>query len=111
MAARERSTSQPATFRVLGPLEVISPTGQEIPITQHVHRAALTILLVRAGDVCPRSWLAEAIWRARPRASGQTARRPARYARRWQCSNQGRGARSQARKAGPRPGGYMIETR
>ena len=111
MAARERSTSQPATFRVLGPLEVISGTGQEIPITQHVHRAVLAVMLLRAGDVCPRSWLTEAIWGERPPASGHTALRTAVYGLRQELRDHGLGDRIQTRQAGPRPGGYVIETK
>ena len=111
MAARERSTFQPATFRVLGPLEVISGNGQEIPITQHVHRAALAVMLLRAGDVCPRSWLTEAIWGERPPASGHTALRTAVYGLRQELRDHDLGGRIQTRQAGPRPGGYMIETR
>lgn len=111
MAARERSTNQPATFRVLGPLEVISGTGQEIPITQHVHRAVLAVMLLRAGDVCPRSWLTEAIWGERPPASGHTALRTAVYGLRQELRDHGLGGRIQTRQAGPRPGGYVIETK
>jgi DNA-binding SARP family transcriptional activator len=74
---------------------------------QHAHRAALAALLLRAGQVCPRSWLLAAIWDSCPPASGTTALRTAMYELRRGLGPLG--CRIRTRQSGSRPGGYLIE--
>ena len=77
-----------------------------MPVRQGLHRRLLTVLLLRAGDLCPRAWLCEAIWGERLPASGPDALRTAVRGLRRELG--GRGTHIQTRQAGPVPGGYLI---
>src|SRR5579875_1071430 len=60
---------EPATFRILGPLEVRSAAGGWTGIGASRLRALLAALLLKAGQTVPTSTLAELLWADRPPAS------------------------------------------
>jgi DNA-binding SARP family transcriptional activator len=49
-------------FRILGPLEVIGDDGAPIAVAGARQRAALAVLLLRAGEVVSTDFLIEALW-------------------------------------------------
>lgn len=106
-AEKDHSVRRVIMFRILGPVEVTSAAGEPVPITQQVHRATLAALLLHANQVCPRSWLAAAIWGERSPASGPSALRTAVYGLRRALGTAG--IRIQTRQSGPNAGGYMIQ--
>jgi DNA-binding SARP family transcriptional activator len=53
-------------FRLLGPLEVLAPDGEPLPLGGQKQRAALALLLLRANRVVPTDVLVEALWGERP---------------------------------------------
>ncbi len=105
-AKQDGRVHQVIMFRVLGPLEVTSATGEPVPLTQQVHRAALAALLLHTDQVCLRSWLAAAIWGEHTPVSGASALRTAVYGLRRALGTAGR--HIQTCQSGPNPGGYMI---
>jgi DNA-binding SARP family transcriptional activator len=65
MSPSKKATSLSPKFCILGPLEVRLPAGRRpVTVSQPLHRAVLATLLLRAGEPCPRSWLAAALWGA-----------------------------------------------
>jgi DNA-binding SARP family transcriptional activator len=106
MRVRSGQDQPSLAFRVLGPLEVVS--GQElVAVRRRQHRVLLTVLLLRAGEVCPRSWLSAAIWGKHVPASGPDALRTAVRGLRRDLG--GLAGYVQTRQAGPVPGGYLIQ--
>jgi DNA-binding SARP family transcriptional activator len=104
---RDHTAGNDVIFRILGQVQVTSAGGEPVPLTQQAHRAALAALLLRAGQVCPRSWLLTAIWGTRPPASGTSALRTAMYGLRRELGPLG--SRIRTRQSGPRPGGYLVQ--
>lgn len=49
-------------FLILGPLEIISESGEPVPVPQPVHRAILSVLLFYAGRPCSHAKLIDALW-------------------------------------------------
>jgi len=75
MTASERAHSEALKFCILGTLKVRSGAGRFITIAPPLHRAVLASLLLRAGQSCPRDWLAEAVWGTQvPAKSASTLR-------------------------------------
>ncbi|HVP75976.1 MAG TPA: BTAD domain-containing putative transcriptional regulator [Gaiellaceae bacterium] len=57
-------------FRLLGPLEVMDDDGEPIPLGGTKQRAALAVLLLRAGEVVSTGFLVDALWgEAAPRTA------------------------------------------
>jgi DNA-binding SARP family transcriptional activator len=75
MVTLERASTGSPTFCILGPLVVNPPHGPHITIGPPLHRAVLACLLVRAGQPCPRAWLADAVWGAQAPRSPAAALR------------------------------------
>jgi len=96
----------PALFRILGPLEVTTPSGEPVAVPRRTHRGTLTALLLHAGQFCSRAWLIPTIW-ATPPASGAASLRAAVYGLRRALGDP-LASRVQTRQAGPRAGGYLI---
>lgn len=91
-------------FRVLGPLEVLAGS-EPLPVRQRLHRRLLTVLLLRSGELCLRSWLFAALWGERVPASGSSALRTAVRGLRRELGV----GYVQTDQAGPVPGGYLIQ--
>ena len=53
-------------FLVLGPLAVISGSGEPVPVRQPQHRAILSVLLLYAGRPCSHAKLIDALWGEKP---------------------------------------------
>jgi len=53
-------------FRVLGPLEIVSGSGEPVPIVQPQQRAILSVLLLQAGRPCSHAKLVDALWGEAP---------------------------------------------
>jgi DNA-binding SARP family transcriptional activator len=49
-------------FLVLGRLEIISESGEPVPVAQPLHRVTLSVLLLYAGRPCSHAKLIDAIW-------------------------------------------------
>jgi DNA-binding SARP family transcriptional activator len=63
MSTSESATGELPRFCILGPLEVRAPAGRPpVRVSPPLQRAVLVTLLLRAGEACPRAWLAEALW-------------------------------------------------
>src|ERR1700680_765297 len=63
MTAGERPSSESLRFCILGALEVRPPAhGRLVTVRQPLPRAVLATLVLRAGQLCPRDWLVEALW-------------------------------------------------
>lgn len=58
-------------FSLLGPLEVVSDSGQPVPVPQRLHRVILSVLLLYAGTPCSHGKLTDALWGA-----GKLPRKP-----------------------------------
>jgi DNA-binding SARP family transcriptional activator len=103
---RAENQADLAAFRVLGPLEVVNGS-KPLPVRQGLHRRLLTVLLLRAGDLCPRSWLLAALWGERVPASGPSALRTAVRGLRRELGVAGEHIHTD--QAGPVPGGYLVQ--
>jgi DNA-binding SARP family transcriptional activator len=53
-------------FLLLGPLVVIGPRGEPVPVDWPARRALLAVLMLYAGQPCSHDVLIEALWGARP---------------------------------------------
>ncbi len=63
MTAGERPSSESLRFCILGALEVRPPARRRpVTVRQPLQRAVLATLVLRAGQLCPRDWLVEALW-------------------------------------------------
>jgi len=49
-------------FSILGPLEVRDDDGRPVPVTRPLHRSALALLLLNAGQPCSSASLAAGLW-------------------------------------------------
>jgi DNA-binding SARP family transcriptional activator len=67
-------------FRVLGPFEIEGDDGAPIAISAAKHRAVLTVLLLRAGQVVSTDSLIDTVWGENPPKSAPTALQNAIYA-------------------------------
>lgn len=105
MRALRAEDPPPLDFRVLGPLEVLAGS-KRLRIRQRLHRRLLTVLLLRAGDSCPRPWLLATLWEQVP-ASGPSALRTAVRGLRRELGTGRDPIRTD--QAGPVPGGYLIQ--
>ena len=57
-----RDPSGPITFRILGPLEVLSPNGRELPLSGPAQKTLLAFLLLHANRPVAHERVAEALW-------------------------------------------------
>jgi DNA-binding SARP family transcriptional activator len=98
---------------------VATAAGEPVLIQQQLCRTVLTMLLLHTGQVCPRDWLATAIWGAplpsgrgrstspgRPAPRGNAALHSAIYGLRHGPGELA--GRIETQQAGPRAGGYLI---
>jgi DNA-binding SARP family transcriptional activator len=53
-------------FSILGPLEVRADDGRPVPVTRPLHRSALALLLLNAGQPCSSASLAAGLWGDEP---------------------------------------------
>jgi DNA-binding SARP family transcriptional activator len=60
-------------FRILGPLEVVAPDGEQLPIGGQKQRAVLALLLLRANRVVATDLLVDALWGESPPRTATTS--------------------------------------
>jgi DNA-binding SARP family transcriptional activator len=58
----EPGAGEPMRFKILGPLEIRDDNENLVPVTRRMHRFALALLLLHAGQPCSVSWLTTALW-------------------------------------------------
>jgi DNA-binding SARP family transcriptional activator len=66
-------------FRILGPLEVADDDGQPVAITRRLHRSALALLLLKAGQPCSAGTLTAGLWGDYPPVSPDVSLRSCVY--------------------------------
>ena len=87
-------------FRILGSLEITDDAGQPVAITRRLHRTALALLLVNAGQPCSAGSLAAGLWGDVPPLSPEVSLRS--------CVYGIRKALPDARRLRTHPSGYLI---
>ncbi len=87
-------------FRILGSLEITDDAGQPVAITRRLHRTALALLLVNAGQPCSAGSLAAGLWGDVPPLSPDVSLRS--------CVYGIRKALPDARRLRTHPSGYLI---
>jgi DNA-binding SARP family transcriptional activator len=60
-------------FRVLGPLEVVAPDGEPLPLGGQKQRAVLALLLLRANRVVATDFLVDQLWGENPPRTATTS--------------------------------------
>src|SRR5215813_10154611 len=90
-------------FRILGPLEISDDLGQPVAITRPLHRSALALLLLNAGQPCSTRNLAAGLWGDTPPLSPEVSLRSCVYGIRKALPDAGR--------LRTHPSGYLIAVR
>jgi len=89
-------------FRILGSLEITDDAGQPVAITRRLHRSALALLLLNAGQPCSSGSLAAGLWAEDPPLSPDVSIRSCVYGIRKALPDPGR--------LRTHPSGYLIAT-
>lgn len=89
-------------FRILGSLEVTDDAGRPVAITRRLHRSALALLLLNAGQPCSAGSLAAGLWGDDPPLSPDVSLRSCVYGIRKALPDAGR--------LRTHPSGYLIMT-
>jgi DNA-binding SARP family transcriptional activator len=87
-------------FRILGSLEITDDAGQPVAITRRLHRSALSLLLLNAGQPSSAASLAAGLWGDAPPLSPDVSLRT--------CVYGIRKALPDARRLRTHPSGYLI---
>ena len=87
-------------FRILGPLEITDDTGRHVAVTRRLHRSALALLLLNAGQPCSARSLATGLWADNPPVSPDVSLRSCIYGIRKILADAGR--------LQTHPSGYLI---
>ena len=87
-------------FRILGPLDISSDAGQHVAFSRRLHRSALTLLLLNAGQPCSMASLAAGLWGDEPPLSPEVSLRS--------CVYGIRKALPDASRLRTHPSGYLI---
>ncbi len=87
-------------FRILGSLEITDDVGEPVAITRRLHRSALALLLLNAGQPCSAGSLAAGLWGDDPPLSPEVSLRS--------CVYGIRKALPDARRLRTHPSGYLI---
>src|SRR5215469_2526259 len=87
-------------FSILGPLEIIDDAGWPVTVSRPLHRAALSLLLLNAGQPCSAASLIAALWGDEPPLRPKTSLRSCIYGMRKVLPDAGR--------IKTQPSGYLI---
>src|ERR1017187_650396 len=87
-------------FRILGPLDISNDAGQHVAFSRRLHRSALTLLLLNAGQPCSMASLADGLWGDEPPLSPEVSLRS--------CVYGIRKALPDASRLRTHPSGYLI---
>ena len=66
-------------FSILGPLEILDDAGRAVQVSRPLHRSALTLLLINAGQRCSSASLAAGLWGDEPPKSPDVSLRSCVY--------------------------------
>jgi DNA-binding SARP family transcriptional activator len=87
-------------FSILGPLEINDDAGRPVAVSRRLHRAALSLLLLNAGQPCSAASLAAGLWGDEPPLSPDVSLRSCVYGIRKVLPDSGR--------LKTHPSGYLI---
>ncbi|HUZ51508.1 MAG TPA: BTAD domain-containing putative transcriptional regulator [Streptosporangiaceae bacterium] len=87
-------------FRILGPLDISDEAGQHVAFSRRLHRSALTLLLLNAGQPCSVASLSAGLWGDEPPLSPEVSLRS--------CIYGIRKALPDASRLRTHPSGYLI---
>lgn len=88
-------------FAILGPLDITDDCGEPVRVSRRLHRQALSLLLLRAGQAVPHAELARVLWASDPPQRAAVSLRSCVYGLRRTLPDPGR--------LRTRPDGYQIE--
>src|SRR5262249_61862978 len=66
-------------FSILGPLELLDDAGRAVQVSRPLHRSALALLLINAGQRCSSASLAAGLWGDEPPKSPDVSLRSCVY--------------------------------
>src|SRR5215469_3046852 len=75
----DRDAGEPMRFKILGPLEIEDDEERPVSVTRRLHRAALSLLLLNAGQPCSVAVMISALWGDSPPLSPDVSLRSCIY--------------------------------